>query len=273
MRIGEYKEWYENGQLAETGTYKSAYEREGEWLEFYQNGSKKVEAEFINGEYRLKNHWNEKGEQTLTEGTGLYIYEYSMFGDKVDRNEQEYKNYKRHGKQKTFTNGILKLYQEMKNGKEHGITRNYYNNGNLKEETLYDSGQVVSKKEFPIFENPVVVTSIVCEMGDEWLINRELEVADTYPILLNKDALEKEFNADVSVFDGYPQDHELSYSYFVEIDTNGNPIKIDFSVADNGFLTTQVETSIKKMKFTSAQKNGKNVQSYLFIKHKLKLGE
>ncbi len=58
-----------------------------------------------------------------------------------------------------------------------------------------------------------------------------------------------------------------------QIDKNGIPIKLDFAVADNGFLTKEVEASIKKMKFTPARKNGEKVQSYLFINHKLKLGQ
>lgn len=272
-RIGEYKEWYKNGQLAETGTYKSAYEREGEWLEFYQNGSKKVEAEFINGDFILKNHWNEKGEQILTNGTGLYVYEYSMFEDEIDRNEHEYKDFKRHGKQKTFTNGVLTLYQEMENGENHGITKSYYDNGNLKEEIVYEDGVVISEKEFPIFENPVVIVAVVCEMEDEWLLNRELEIADIYPMLLNKEELEKGFNVSTSVFEGYPQDTELSYSYFVSIDKVGKVTKLDFLLADNVTLLEEVEENIERMNFKPAQKDGVNVNSYLIIKHELKLGE
>lgn len=271
-RIGVYKEWYENGQLSKNGTYKSAYEREGDWFEFYQNGNKKVEAEFVNGEFKLKNHWNENGEQTLTNGTGIYVYEYSMFESETKRNEQEYKNYKRHGKQSTFNNGILSLYQEMKEGKEHGITRNYYENGNIKEETIYENGVSISKKEFPLFENPIVVTSIICKMEDEWLVNRELEIADSYPVLTNKSTLEDEFNADISLFDGYPQDYEISYSYFVEIDKNGLPTKLDFLSASNLLLANEVEKNIKKMKFKPALKNDLNTNSFLVIEHKFKLG-
>jgi antitoxin component YwqK of YwqJK toxin-antitoxin module len=143
-RIGEYKEWHDNGQLAKTGTYVSNYEREGKWLEFYKNGKKKLEAEFKNGDFLPHNSWRENGEQTLKDGTGIYIYDYSSW-----HNEQEYKNYKRHGKQYSYINGVLSLYQEMENGKENGITRNYYENGKVKEETLYENGVQVSKKEFP----------------------------------------------------------------------------------------------------------------------------
>ncbi|AUC15792.1 hypothetical protein BTO06_11810 [Tenacibaculum sp. SZ-18] len=268
----DYKEWYENGQLKEHSTNIGKTKRNGYRIEYWANGNKKIEVDFKEGRAFWKNYWNEDGRQTLIDGTGLCITEWNSFKS-VTTYETEYKNYLKHGKSRTIREGNVSLEQEFKEGKEDGITRSYYNNGNLKEETLYRKGEVVSKKEFPIFENPVVVTSIICEMEDEWLINRELEIADSYPIILNKDVLENDFKADISVFDGYPQDHELSYSYFVEIDKDGKPVNLDFLFADNGFLTTAVESSIKKMKFNPAQKNGESINSYLIIKHKLKLGE
>jgi antitoxin component YwqK of YwqJK toxin-antitoxin module len=146
-RIGEYKEWHENGQLSETGNYISAYERDGEWLEYHKDGTKKLEAEFKNGDFLIHNCWNEKGEQTLKDGTGLYVYDYSSWEGHLDHNEQEYKNYKRDGKQYTYTNGKLSLYQEMINGKEHGVTKSYDENGKLESETLYENGIEKSKKE------------------------------------------------------------------------------------------------------------------------------
>jgi antitoxin component YwqK of YwqJK toxin-antitoxin module len=106
-RAGEYKEWYENGQLAVAGSYSHDQKRDGTWQEFYENGSKKVEATFDDGVFFVHNHWNEKGEQLLKNGTGLYVYEYCMFNKKVERNEHEYKNYKRHGVQRTFVDGVL----------------------------------------------------------------------------------------------------------------------------------------------------------------------
>ena len=147
-RIGEYKEWYDNGQLSEVGTYISEYERQGQWLEYHKDGSKKLEAEFKNGDFLIHNYWNEKGEQILTNGTGLYINEYSIFEGVIDRNEQEYKNYKRHGKQYSYSNGKLTLYQEMVDGKENGITKSYDDEGNLTVETIYENGKEISKKKY-----------------------------------------------------------------------------------------------------------------------------
>ncbi|MFY7733488.1 MAG: DMP19 family protein, partial [Bacteroidia bacterium] len=146
-RIGEYKEWYENGQLEKTGTYVSNYERNGQWIEYHKDGSKRIEAEFKNDNFLIHNCWNKKGEQILTDGTGLYINEYSIFDGIIDRNEQEYKNYKRHGKQYSYSNGKLTLYQEMFEGKEHGVTKSYDDNGNLEEESIYENGKEISRKK------------------------------------------------------------------------------------------------------------------------------
>lgn len=272
-RIGTYKEWYENGQLAETGTYISNYERNGEWLEFHKDGKKKLEAEFKNGDFLIHNCWLESGEQTLKNGTGVYIYDYNRWAENLEHNVQEYKNYKRHGKQYTYRNGVISLYQEMENGMENGITRSYYKNGKLKEEQLYKYGEEISKKEFSMFENPFVVTEIVCEMKNEWLTNRDLETADKYPVPTNSHPISKKFTAPLSLFDGYPQDYDLSYSYFVTVDENGNVIKKDFTIADNRRITQEVEEAIQNLKFVPATKDDKKVKSYTFVKFKFRLDE
>lgn len=142
----KYEYFYENGQLKESVTFVDEINRKGPWLKFWQDGSKQLEAEGKDGEVLFHNFWNEKGEQLLKNGTGVYIYEYSMFEGKADRNEQEYKDYKRHGKQYTYTNDILTLYQEMENGKEHGITRSFDDEGNLQYETVYEYGKEISNK-------------------------------------------------------------------------------------------------------------------------------
>jgi antitoxin component YwqK of YwqJK toxin-antitoxin module len=139
--------FYENGQLKELSTFIGEIDRKGPWLKFWENGAKQLEAEFKNGEVLFHNYWNDKGEQLLKNGTGLYINEYSIFEGQIERNEQEYKDYKRHGKQWSYTNDILTLYQEMKNGKEHGLTRNYDDEGKLKEETIYENGEEISRKK------------------------------------------------------------------------------------------------------------------------------
>lgn len=272
--FGEYKKWYKNGQLAESGNYKSNYQRDGKWLEFYEDGSKKVEAEYINSEFIIKNYWSEKGEQGLENGTGVYEQKNAgFFDEEAVQSFYQLKNYKMHGVQKTLTNGILTFYQEMNNGVKDGYTRNYYKNGNLKEEILYDKGAQVSIKEFPIFENPSVQTSIICEMEDEWLINRELDTAEVYPLPRNGKELASKLSIPISLFQGYPQDVTLSYNYFVSINKFGVVTNIDFLMADNGRITDKVEQNIKKLIFSPAKKGNIDVDSYLIVKHKFQLIE
>jgi antitoxin component YwqK of YwqJK toxin-antitoxin module len=146
-RIGEYKEWHDNGQLAESAVFIAAIEREGWWLKYHRDGSKKMEAEFKDGNFLLHNCWNENGEQTLRDGTGLYVSDFSS-ARFHNRYEQEYKDYKRHGKQYIYTNGVLSVYYEMENDKSHGITKSFYENGKLREESLYENGNEVWKKKY-----------------------------------------------------------------------------------------------------------------------------
>lgn len=274
-RIGEYKEWYDNGQISKIGVHKSAYERTGKWNEFYKNGNKKSESIYGNSGRKFINYWNEKGEITLKNGNGyIEFYSKPFFETEVPKyHHQEFKNYIADGVWKEYEEDILLKEITFKNGKRNGIMKVYYNNGNLKEEIMNENGEELSKKEFPIFKNPIAVTSIVCEMKDEWLTWREFETADVYPIPLNKKEEEKKFKVSVSVFDGYSQDKELSYTYLVSIDTKGNPTKLDFLVADNGFLTDEVEKSIKRLKFKPAIKKNEIVNSYLIIAYKVKLAQ
>lgn len=143
-----HSHYYENGNLKSTEIYVSKYDRDGKWIQYYPNGQMKSETEFIDKEFFVQNCWKEDGTQVMKEGTGLYINEYSIFDGVIDRNEQDYKNYKRHGKQYSYSNGKLTLYQEMSEGKEHGITKTYDENGNVTEETLYENGKEVSRKKY-----------------------------------------------------------------------------------------------------------------------------
>jgi len=142
-----HSQFYENGKLKSTEVYVSNNDRDGKWIQYYSNGQMKSETEFIQKEFFVQNCWKEDGTQIMKDGTGLYINEYSIFDGVIDRNEQEYKNFKRHGKQYSYSNGKLTLYQEMADGKEHGITKSYDKNGNVTEEIIYENGKEVSRKK------------------------------------------------------------------------------------------------------------------------------
>ncbi len=272
-RIGEYKEWYENGQLAETGTYKSDYEREGEWLEFYENGNKKVEAEFVNGKFRLKNHWNEKGEQTLINGTGLYINKWDSFNDTIIY-ETQYKNYLRDGKSRTIKKGLVSLEQDFKEDKEHGITRSYYDNGNLKEEKVYENGKAISTKKYPKFKNPKVKTTIISQICDNCYADYDnYTIPENKPKPINDQELAESFKAETSIFEAYGDDHVMSYGYYLFVDNKGNVDDMKFAIADNMWLDEELKTSMAKLIFEPAMKEGKPIKSIHYVRYKLKLTE
>ncbi len=161
----------------------------------------------------------------------------------------------------------------MENGIENGFTRTYYKNAKIKEEKVYKEGREISTKNFPMFDNPKVVTVIKCEMQDEWLTNRDLEIADTYPTAINNDELSNSFIVNVSFFDGYSQDNDLNYNYFVTVDQKGNVTELKILSASNGQITKEVESNILKLKFRPAIKKGAPIKSYVIVKHEFKLEE
>lgn len=116
---------------------------------YFQNGNLQSTIIQTSKDHRkIQSCWREDGTQILKDGTGLYIYENSYFKNTVTRNENEYKNYKRHGKQYTYHNDKLTLFQELFEGKEHGITRTYDKNENISEEITYNHGQEISRRKF-----------------------------------------------------------------------------------------------------------------------------
>jgi len=115
-----HSNYYDNGNLKSTEIYITENDRDGKWIKYHPNGQIKSETEFIKGDFLVQNCWEEDGTQILKDGTGLYITENTYWEGFTQRNEQEYRNYKRDGKQYTYDNKKLSLYQEMKEGKEHG---------------------------------------------------------------------------------------------------------------------------------------------------------
>lgn len=142
-----HSKFYENGNLKSTETYISKNDRDGKWIQYFSNGQMKSETEFINKKFFVQNCWKEDGTQILKDGTGLYITENTYWEGYTQRNEQEYLNYKRHGKQYTYNNDKLSLYQEMVDGKEHGLTKSFDEYGNITEETVYENGIEISRKK------------------------------------------------------------------------------------------------------------------------------
>jgi antitoxin component YwqK of YwqJK toxin-antitoxin module len=79
---GIFLRYFDNGQMA----YKSNFmhgKHTGPGIEFYENGNIKEEWIYKNEEFFPINSWNEKGIQTMKNGTGYKIEKYSFNIDKV----------------------------------------------------------------------------------------------------------------------------------------------------------------------------------------------
>jgi antitoxin component YwqK of YwqJK toxin-antitoxin module len=238
----------------------------GDWLEYYDNGSKKLEAHYVKGECLLKNHWNREGEQILKDGTGVFISE-----GKVKKLEQEFKDYKKHGIQKTYVNGILSLYQEMSNGKANGVTRSYYENGNIEKETIYNNGSISSSKDFPKFENPKVETTIVSSLSEAGYKSGNYIWPDNTPKPLNIEALKNNIKPEVSILEAYHDDYILIYSYVLNVNMHGIVTHVKLFVSGNMQMAESIEASLKQLKFEVALKDEKPVESIHVLECQFKL--
>lgn len=261
---GDYKEWHENGQLKEEGRYVGRYSREGMWPEYYADGRKKIEKEYKDGTVLIHNCWNEEGEQTLVDGTGVWIID-----DKATSlstvTEKAYKNYQQHGQQKYFRDGVIKSYTEMEEGVNHGYDRSYYRNGQVRTESVYNKGVLVSSQVFPISEHPVGKVSFTYMMEDAWMARENMPVADCYPVCTNEEEFKKTIKVPEALFDIQYQDTKSSVCVWLDIDEKGDVTNVKFQSASilsdfNGFMK-----QAKKMKFLPAVKEGKELASCIYI--------
>jgi len=142
---GEWKTYYENGQLEEIGLYKDD-KKEGEWKTYYENGQLKKNITYKNDAKTRERKWHyENGqlEETGKYKDGLQEGEWKTYY----KNGQLYliSNYKdgqQQGKIKSFfPNGQLIETGLYKDSKREGEWKTYYKNGQLKEIKIYKNGK------------------------------------------------------------------------------------------------------------------------------------
>jgi antitoxin component YwqK of YwqJK toxin-antitoxin module len=142
--LDSYEYYFENGSRKE---FKVKDLNDNSYLMqfFHDNDQLSLEYDLGQNPFTILNGWTKEGENILRNGTGVYIREYELFEVKY-RDEYDYLNYKRHGKQFSFRNGVLTLYQEMVDGKCHGKTISY-DKGVPIRETLYEHDKEVKKTD------------------------------------------------------------------------------------------------------------------------------
>ncbi len=133
---GEYKEYYENGQLLRICNYINE-KKEGPYREYHINGALRIFCNYVNnmikGEY--KEYYMDKKVDELREFIGRQFIGIDTI---VEYNNMKIKeeyfmiNGVKNGKYKEYyNNGVLKKICNYVNGKEEGEYKTYYDNGQL----------------------------------------------------------------------------------------------------------------------------------------------
>lgn len=147
-QTGEIVEFFKNGSKM-TSVLKSEHNNDMIHCKYYQNGNlKSTVVHTADNQRTIQNCFKEDGTQIFKDGTGVYITENTYWEGLTKRNEMEYLNGKRHGKQYIYTNNKLSVYYEMANGKEHGKSKWYDKNGKLLQVIIYEHGVEMTRQEY-----------------------------------------------------------------------------------------------------------------------------
>ncbi|AYV77663.1 MAG: pentapeptide repeat-containing protein [Dasosvirus sp.] len=126
---GEYKEWWENGQLNKSYTVINGLYH-GDYKMWDEKGKHVLERHFVNGlecgEIKI---WHSNG-QLYDHYTRIIVNDESV-ANGVHRQWSE--------------DGILIQEDNYVNGKLHGLYRTFYNSGNLMEQCTYIDGTIKGK--------------------------------------------------------------------------------------------------------------------------------
>jgi len=146
MRVenGKWTEWYDDGQKKEEGEYLNGKEN-GKWTYWYDNGQKRKETEYINGKQNGKwTFWYQNGEK-YSEGeyvNGEENCKWTIwYKNGQKKKEGEYVNGEKNGKWTIWhENGQIEEGEYL-NGEKHGKWISWYNNGQKCSEGEYLNGE------------------------------------------------------------------------------------------------------------------------------------
>ena len=260
--VGEIQNWFSNGNLSSIYRVDDREVIIGDYLEFWEDGSKKLEATFENGQGVYHNYWSKNGDQLLKEGTGKYIQESgdSLYGTSLTENN--FLNYQKHGIQTWYFNGVLRSYNEYKNGVPHGLSLVYYKNGKLQKKYLIENGKVVSFNEYGFFDNPIMKKSISFEVSEDFLTKQELPIPSVYPRIINEEEVAEHIQLPLNIFDMVPQDSKEVVRYLVTIGVEGKVIDFKFLVGRSFGLDSEFEDGLKLLEFEPGRIKDKVVVSH-----------
>src|SRR5687768_14985962 len=77
LKHGKFILYFENGKIAIESNYFQG-QSQGSYKEWYEDGKLAEEGEELNGEYIVKNFWDENGNQLLINGNGKTIRKFGF---------------------------------------------------------------------------------------------------------------------------------------------------------------------------------------------------
>lgn len=274
---GRYQTWYENGQVEKSGRYAQEEQNEqkriksprhfkvGEWKEFYENGNPRLESDTKDGVHLLLNYWDEGGNQLLKNGTGFCISE-NRVGSSVFVREGHYKSFKPHGVMKRYRRGILLNTTEYVEGVRHGENLQYYDTGELHWKWIYNNGKVVSRETFkrdPKFK------SVKVDLVARYTINPFED--ETIPIptgevsMINKEQVLKARRSWFPMEFRRSGKTTLTHSFVVKVDAKGVPESSNFVTGGIGGDLNYGASLSKKLRFQPFIQKGEAVPCNYFV--------
>lgn len=143
LKVGVWKYYYDNGKLEQTGKYDTSGKLVGKWVWYYSSGNILREENYINGlSDGLMTEYDEEGgiiaEGEYIEGMedGPWLFEYGDY-----REEGEYSYGLRNGYWKYFDNENNLIFEgEFIDNNPNGKHLYYWDNGKIKDEINYLMG-------------------------------------------------------------------------------------------------------------------------------------
>ena len=130
----EYKyEYYDSGQIKNESSFQGGQE-DGESTAWFENGDKREEGVWQEGEYLITNRWNKNGNLIITNGEGriagkniegLVLWEKEFVGGKLEFQWDNVHEY--------YDNGQLKSETGYSENEKHGRYSVWYEDGQIKE--------------------------------------------------------------------------------------------------------------------------------------------
>ncbi len=184
--------FHENGTLAEE-LHTVGGKCTGPYLKFFDDGTPMLQAEHVSDEKLIvHNAWNEKREQVVIHGSGLYREDekdidtsHAVFHERYWLREMELRNGIPHGKVTTYSHGVLWSIATFVDGDAEGESTIYWDNGRVRSVTEFHKGKGGKTKEFPKFDRPIPAVVLSVKANLDLYTSWKHPRVDDFPSPLN----------------------------------------------------------------------------------------